>query len=127
MDKKPKFTTLSYLESERKFEPEPWLAGEWDEDWYCDITQMPLAEMLGNTVIGLAEDWLKLTKAQEWVQQYRRSLVPGDIFWIADVPWLFILQEHATKFKAAGMRIERLRAWPAAAIVELTHRKLAEA
>ena len=102
------------------FDPALFLTGAWSIDDYCLIMQMPIAEMLSNTVIELSEELIRMSLDSEWVKQHRRGVGQGDIFYVGTVPWLYVFMTNADVFTRAGMELAQSRCWPQAAVVRLT-------
>jgi hypothetical protein len=111
---------LFFPKADQPFKPDLFVTGQWQEDWYATVLEMPVREMLGESVLQLAEELLLMTAAPDWVEAERRPVKVGDMFGVEASRWLFIFTNQSAPFVEAGMDIRQLHAWPQAAVVQLT-------
>ena len=117
-------TTMKLLDlkygRECAFDPAIFVASTWRPEHYTSVMTLPLVEMLGHTVVELAEEVVVMTHEHSWMSQHRRSVFQGDILHMGEITWLYINMEHAPIFAGAGMRVIQLPSWDKAGVVEIT-------
>lgn len=89
---------------------------------YYLVRRIPLAEMLGNTPVDIAEELIGITTSTDWRNQHRRPIMCGDIFFQGEQPWVYVRMkefEDSLAAKKCEYLILPLQAWPNYAIVNL--------
>ena len=81
---------------------------------YYQVTEYPVAEMMGTDPVGWAEDFVELTGSEPWRSQNRRRIKPGDIMIVGKRVFLFMAADESG---SPGP----LPHWPMLAIRDLGH------
>ena len=109
--------TMQYLGTEHPYSPSTYTARAWSHTWYHRIFQVPLSEMLsrGSPEVpleaALADELVRYTAAQDWVQQYKRPLRVGDTFQLGETNWLFCTTKDQKAMETAGIKTIALKGW----------------
>lgn len=95
--------TLWYLDPPYSYRLSSFIGAVWRPAWYNPVLRIPLCEMLSKTPPELAEELVRMSHEDTWVQRYKRPMRLGDRFTIADVNWIFTPARDGPVLTAAGL------------------------
>ena len=115
-----RYMTLLYLRAERQFNLNDYTTDTWIVEDYNLMRQLPIAEMLTDNPVDMAEELIELSMTAEWQGAQRRPIKRGDIFCWGYVPWVFVPTAETEAFEAFGVKILPLKTWPKYGIAQLS-------
>jgi len=119
-----KFMTLLYIADnmQQQYPQVILYDGNWNEDLFYIVRQMPLAEMLHPDPAQLAEDIVEITNSPEWRNRSRRPVGVGDILCCGLSAWIYAhtkVAEEINKRIANPLPAVMLPSWPDFTIINL--------
>ena len=111
------FVTLLYIEDPRTFDAKQGLDGHLAGP-YRICLQMPIAEFMTRTPMGMVVELVKHTASAEWRETRQRSVQPGDMICVGLQPWLAIAADDVRYYPIN--LVQRTDAWTDGAIVMLS-------
>jgi hypothetical protein len=115
-----KSMTLLYLRSSKQFNLNDYTMDVWQPEDYNLMRQLPVAEMLTDNPVDMAEELIELSMTAEWQGAQRRPIKRGDIFCWGYTPFVFIPTAETKAFEEFGVTVFPLKSWPKYGIAQLS-------